>query len=107
MKFNKNLGQTARGAGGFLCKSLAALAFAGVLSVGVAVAEESTSTRATIAGTHPRWANESRRIPAAAVTSGTVSARVYLAGRDPAGLAAYATAVSTPGDDFYGHFLSP
>ena len=41
------------------------------------------------------------------VTTGTVNARVYLAGQDPAGLAAYAAAVSQPGNADYGHFLSP
>ena len=35
-----------------------------------------------------------------------MSARVYLAGRDPAGLSAYATAVSTPGNALYGQYLS-
>ena len=35
-----------------------------------------------------------------------VSTRVFLAGADPRGLAAYAAAVSTPGDADYGHFLS-
>jgi len=36
-----------------------------------------------------------------------VNARVYLAGQDPAGLAAYAAAVSQPGNAAYGQFLSP
>ncbi len=63
--------------------------------------------RAAIAGTHPAWANESRRVSPAPVTSGAVSARVYLAGQDPAGLTAYATAVSTPGNALYGQYLSP
>jgi subtilase family serine protease len=35
------------------------------------------------------------------------NAKVYLAGRDSAGLTAYATAVSTPGNSAYGHYLSP
>lgn len=38
---------------------------------------------------------------------GPVSVRIGLAGRDPAGLAAFARAVSTPGDPQYGHFLTP
>jgi subtilase family serine protease len=42
----------------------------------------------------------------AAVTSGTVTANVYLAGRDPSGMTAYATAVSTPDSALYGHYLS-
>jgi subtilase family serine protease len=35
------------------------------------------------------------------------AARVYLASRDPAGLAAYATAVSTPGNPLYQRYLTP
>jgi len=31
---------------------------------------------------------------------------VYLAGQDPAGLASYATAVATPGNALYGHYLT-
>ena len=68
---------------------------------------QTASARATIAGTHPAWANESKRISAARVSSGTVSARVYLAGQDPAGLSAVATAVSPPDNALYGHYLSP
>jgi subtilase family serine protease len=36
-----------------------------------------------------------------------VSARLYLAGRDPVAEARFATAVSTPGDPSYGRFVSP
>ncbi len=36
-----------------------------------------------------------------------VSVRLYLAGRDPAGEARFATAVSTPGSGRYGRFISP
>lgn len=43
----------------------------------------------------------------AAAAQAPIAARVYLAGRDPAGLAAYATAVSTPGNLLYRHFLTP
>ena len=68
---------------------------------------QANSGRATMAGTHPAWANESSRISSALVTSSVVRARVYLASKDPAGLAAYATAVSTPGGDLYGQYLSP
>jgi subtilase family serine protease len=66
-----------------------------------------TGARAAIARTHPTWANESKRISPAPVVSGTVSVRVYLAGPDPAGLSAYATAVSTPDNALYGQYLSP
>lgn len=38
---------------------------------------------------------------------GLVSVRIGLAGQDPAGLAAYARAVSTPGSAQYHHYLAP
>ena len=85
-------------------------AAAATLAVGVltstAAAQPSTA-RAGIAGTHPAWATASARISSQSVTSGTVNARVYLAGQDPAGLASYAMAVSTPGNALYGHYLTP
>jgi len=62
--------------------------------------------RSAIPDTHPDWASASARVSAAPVTTGTVNARVYLAGQNAAGLAAYATAVSTPGSADYGHYLS-
>ncbi|HEX3920958.1 MAG TPA: S53 family peptidase [Streptosporangiaceae bacterium] len=43
--------------------------------------------------------------PAAA--GAPVSARVYLAGRDPAGLARYAASVSDPGSRSFHHYLTP
>jgi subtilase family serine protease len=75
---------------------------AGVIT-GTATAQ--TSSRIPIAGTHPAWATNSAHVSAQA--SGSVTANVYLAGQDRAGLAAYATAVSTPGNALYGHYLSP
>jgi subtilase family serine protease len=38
--------------------------------------------------------------------SGTVTANVYLASRDPSGLTAFSTAVSTPGNPLYGRYLT-
>ena len=85
-------------------------AAAATLAVGVltstAAAQPSTA-REGIAGTHPAWATASARMSAQPVTTGTVTARVYLAGQDPTGLAAYAMAVSTPGNALYGRYLSP
>jgi subtilase family serine protease len=85
-------------------------AAAATLAVGVltstAAAQPSTA-RAGIAGTHPKWATASTRMSSRPVTSGIVTARVYLAGQDPAGLAAFAAAVSTPGNALYGHYLTP
>jgi len=84
-------------------------AAAASLAVGVltstAAAQPSTA-RAGIAGTLPAWATASARM-SSPVTSGTVAARVYLAGQDPAGLAAFAVAVSTPGNALYGRYLTP
>jgi subtilase family serine protease len=71
-----------------------------------AVAAQPAPARTAIAGTHPQWATASARMSSAPVTTGTVSAQVYLAGRDPAGLSAYAAAVSAPGNALYGHYLS-
>ena len=61
-------------------------------------------SRESIAGTHPAWATAGAKTSAPA--TGTVSAKVYLAGQDPAGLQSYATEVSTPGSALYGHYLS-
>ena len=75
-------------------------AAAATLAVGVltstAAAQPSTA-RAGIAGTHPKWATASTRMSSQPVTSGTVTARVYLAGQDPAGLAAFADGRVDPG----------
>ena len=60
----------------------------------------------TIAGSHPDWATASA--DAGTVPSSTeVTGTVYLAGQDPAGLTAYATAVSDPASAGYGKFLTP
>src|SRR3984957_11110687 len=106
MKERKLVPHKARG-----LRPAAAAAAAATLAVGVltstAAAAQPTTGRAGIPGTHPSWATASARMSSKAVTSGTVDARVYLAGQDPAGLASFATAVSTPGNALYGHYLSP
>src|SRR6201986_303950 len=65
------------------------------------------SPRSAIPNTHPAWASRAKQVSSQTVTTGTVNARVYLAGQDPAGLAAYAEAVSTPGNASYGQYLTP
>jgi subtilase family serine protease len=70
-------------------------------------ATQVASRRSAIGGTRPAWAVMSARVDGPAAVAGTVTARIYLAGRDPAGLAAYAVAVSTPGDGLYHHYLTP
>jgi subtilase family serine protease len=79
----------------------------GVLSSAASAQAQSSPARMPIDGTHPAWATSSARVSQAAVTTGTVTARVYLAGQNQSGLAAYATAVSTPGNALYGHYLTP
>jgi len=78
----------------------------GVLTTATAQAQP-TSGRMPIAGTQPTWATSSALISQQAVTNGSITARVYLAGQDPAGLAAFDTAVSTPGNALYGDYLTP
>ncbi|TDT95377.1 pro-kumamolisin-like protein [Streptomyces sp. 846.5] len=64
-----------------------------------------TPTAKTLTGSHPAWATA--KADQGAVAADTVtSATVYLAGQDPAGLAAYAKAVSSPGSATYGKFLT-
>lgn len=91
-------------------RALAAALSAGTLTViGLASANGASAQpaqgRAELAGTHPAWAVSSRLVAAPDVGS-TVTARVYLAGRNPAGLAAYATAVSDPSSSSYRRFLT-
>ena len=90
-------------------RAVLAMAAASALVVGVlagAAAAQASPARVPIAGTHPAWASSSTSM-SQRVTTGTVSAQVYLAGHDQAGLASYAMAVSTPGNPLYGHYLSP
>ncbi|MER6158683.1 S53 family peptidase [Streptomyces sp. NPDC001868] len=84
----------------------AALLAAGALVLGTPVAHASTDPgRDTLRGTRPAWAT-AKADAGAASDSSKVSARVYLAGRDATGLAAYAKAVSDPASTSYGKFLS-
>jgi subtilase family serine protease len=91
-------------------RTLAAAFSAGVLAViGLAAAGPAsarpTLARAQLAGTHPAWAVRGHLL-AAPDASSAVTARVYLAGRDPAGLASYAAAVSDPSSAAYRKFLT-
>jgi subtilase family serine protease len=89
--------------------SLAIAAAAGATAATAATAG-SGPARAAVAGTRPAWAtakNSMRGATAQAVAGrGTVTASVYLAGRDPGGLTAFSSAVSTPGNPLYGHYLT-
>jgi subtilase family serine protease len=89
------------------------LLIAGVVGIltcsGLATAStvHAATPRTAIPDTKPTWATASNATPAPAVTGGTVNARIYLAGQDPGGLTAYATAASTPGNPLYRHYLTP
>jgi subtilase family serine protease len=78
---------------------------AGVVTAASAASAASRPARASLAGTHPSWAKSGARLKSAAVTP-AVNAYVYLKGQDPAGLAAFAREVSTPGTAQYGHYLT-
>jgi subtilase family serine protease len=77
----------------------------GAASAAPAASSGAGPARAAIAGTHPSWATAKAKVSSAPVPQ-SVNAYVYLAGQDPAGLAAYAREVSTPGSALYGHYLS-
>ncbi|MFJ3230133.1 protease pro-enzyme activation domain-containing protein [Streptomyces sp. NPDC086787] len=79
---------------------------AGALALGIPAAHAAdTPGRNALAGTKPAWAT-AKADKGATSDNARVSARVYLAGRDAAGLAAYAKAVSDPNSPSYGKYLS-
>ncbi|MFE0253341.1 protease pro-enzyme activation domain-containing protein [Streptomyces sp. NPDC059010] len=79
---------------------------AGALALGIPAAHASDHPdRDSLAGTKPTWAT-AKADRGAASDDGQVAARVYLAGRDAAGLAAYAKAVSDPSSASYGKYLT-
>jgi subtilase family serine protease len=81
---------------------------AGALAMGiptVAQADSGSASRDALSGTKPAWAT-AKADKGATANSSKVSARVYFAGRDAAGLAAYAKAVSDPSSALYGKFLT-
>ncbi|MGW2380492.1 S53 family peptidase [Streptomyces sp. NPDC001658] len=78
---------------------------AGALALGIPAAHAADApARRTLSGTKPAWAT-AKADKGAASDASRVSARVYLAGRDAAGLAAYAKAVSDPASASYGKYL--
>ncbi|MFE9437915.1 protease pro-enzyme activation domain-containing protein [Streptomyces sp. NPDC006602] len=79
---------------------------AGALALGIPAAHAVDNPgRDTLAGTKPAWAT-TKADKGATADGNQVSARVYLAGRDATGLAAYAKAVSDPSSASYGKYLS-
>ncbi|MFI7340399.1 protease pro-enzyme activation domain-containing protein [Streptomyces sp. NPDC050085] len=78
---------------------------AGAVALAAPAAQADSSSRATLSGTKPLWATGTADKGATA-NGNKVTARVYLAGRDAKGLAAYAKAVSDPSSPSYGKYLS-
>jgi subtilase family serine protease len=92
------------------------LAIAGLAAGSLALTGPSAAASARPAASQGRAALPdpvtTARVPGLAVAGPLgrgvpVSARLYLAGRDPAAEARFATEVSTPGSGRYGRFLSP
>ncbi|MER6981685.1 S53 family peptidase [Streptomyces carpinensis] len=78
----------------------------GALVLGIPAAHAADhSGRGALAGTKPAWAT-AKADKGATANSAQVNARVYLAGRDAAGLAAYAKAVADPSSPMYGKYLN-
>ncbi|MEU6281475.1 S53 family peptidase [Streptomyces sp. NPDC047028] len=79
---------------------------AGALALGIPAAHAADQpARNALAGTKPAWATP-KADKGSTANNAQVHARVYLAGRDAAGLAAYAKAVSDPSSPHYGKYLS-
>lgn len=79
---------------------------AGALALGIPAAHAADSpARDALKGTKPAWAT-AKADKGATSDSAQVKARVYLAGRNASGLAAYAKAVSDPSSPSYGKYLS-
>ncbi|MFI1563260.1 protease pro-enzyme activation domain-containing protein [Streptomyces sp. NPDC020490] len=79
---------------------------AGALALGIPAAHAADHPgRDALTGTKPAWAT-AKADKGATSDGARVTARVYLAGRDASGLAAYAKAVSDPNSAAYGHYLS-
>jgi subtilase family serine protease len=85
--------------------TLPAMAAVAAGALALAGPAQAATAPAPLPGTHPAWATAAhdRGLTPAATR---ITAEVYLAGRDPAGLAAYANAVSTLGSASYHHYLS-
>ena len=84
---------------------LPAVAMAGALAV-AGPASSAAAATADIVNTHPGWAAASADRGAVS-TAASMTTTVYLAGQDPAGMTAYATAVSTPGSSLFHRYLTP
>ncbi|MET8446402.1 S53 family peptidase [Streptomyces sp. NPDC005209] len=78
---------------------------AGALALGIPAAHAADPGRNALTGTRPTWATATAD-KGATSNDAQLSARVYLAGRNASGLAAYAKAVSDPSSPLYGKYLN-
>ena len=79
---------------------------AGALALGAQSATaDQPAARQALAGTKPAWAT-AHADKGSTSDSSKVTVRVYLAGKDAKGLAAYAKSVSDPSSSAYGHYLT-
>lgn len=79
---------------------------ASALALGTQSASADPSAgRQLLSGTKPQWAT-AQADKGATADSAKVTVRVYLAGKDAKGLAAYAKSVSDPDSAAYGHYLT-
>jgi subtilase family serine protease len=85
---------------------LPAFALAGAMVLTGPAGSASAASSADVVNTHPGWAAASADRGALPSTT-TLTTTVYLAGQDPAGMTAYATAVSTPGSSLFHKYLTP
>ncbi|GHJ38066.1 protease pro-enzyme activation domain-containing protein [Streptomyces sp. TS71-3] len=92
-------------AGVSLAATLPLLTGALALGIPAAHADQNPGARQALKGAKPLWAT-GKSDQGSTADSNKVQARVYLAGRDAAGLAAYARSVSDPDSASYGRFLS-
>ncbi|PYC78127.1 serine protease [Streptomyces tateyamensis] len=77
----------------------------GTISIATPAFADASTGATQLQGTHPAWATP--QADTGAVPDGTPNAaRIYLAGKDPQSLAAYAQAVSSPNSPHYGQYLS-
>ena len=93
-------------------RALGAAGAASLLAVGISIAASGpasasgTPVRVALAGTQPGLATAKGLLKAAPALPAHITADVYLANRDTAGLTAFAQAVSTPGSAQYHHYLT-
>jgi subtilase family serine protease len=84
----------------------AAVALPLVAATLAAVGSAQATDRRTVIGTKPDWAHSS--VDRGKTSDGQrIDAKVWLSGRDPQGMDAYAAAVSTPGTPEFGKYLTP